>query len=351
MRRKHRLQQPVLVRTGVRRGLSLAVGLVLVAGCGSSDGGASDADLRNPNNGPLAKLLGYDIAPAEQKAKDLQVQQSIVECMKADGWEYQAVDYSAGGNDVYTQEYQEQVADPVAYGEKYGYGVVRGYDLGQDQSNSPTEFVDPNNDYVNSLSPDEQTSYYESLYGDQSGFEVTDDTGTFTPPPLEEQGCQGKAQLEVYGDSPFNDPDMSQRLQEIMDDAQNDPDVKDATDRWATCMSDIDSSYDWKSPDEIYSYLYDKLNTAQGYSNTVTTDGSGGVISEAIPIGGDGPDTTQPEVDEAAIEDLRAEELQIWTDDNSCQEKVDLLQVRRDAEQRIADQILEEFPELAATES
>ena len=61
-------------------------------------------------------------------------------------------------------------------------------------------------------------------------------------------------------------------------------------------------------------------------------------------MGGDGTD--QPEVDEQAIEDLRAEELQIWTDDQTCQDQVDMLQVRRDAEQRAADQILEEFPEL-----
>ena len=105
--------------------------------------------------------MGYDISPADQKAKELQLQQSIVECMKADGWEYSAVDYSAGN--FYDDEYQEQLADPVAYGEKYGYGVVRGYDLGQEQSTQT--FEDPNSDFVNSLSPDEQTQYYESLYG------------------------------------------------------------------------------------------------------------------------------------------------------------------------------------------
>ena len=329
------------LRPAVRRSAGLAVGLLIVAGCGSSDGGgASDEDLRDPSKSPLAQLLGYDISPADQKAKELQLQQSIVECMKADGWEYSAVDYSAGN--FYDDEYQEQLADPVAYGEKYGYGVVRGYDLGQEQSTQT--FEDPNSDFVNSLSPDEQTQYYESLYGDQSGFEATDSGEEFTPPPLEEQGCQGKAQLEVYGDSPFNDPDLSQRLQEIMDDAQNDPQVKDATDAWSACMTKIDESYDWATPDEIYSYLYDKLNTAQGYDEMVTTDGEGGTVVEAVPVGGDGTD--QPEVDEQAIEDLRAEELQIWTDDQTCQDQVDMLQVRRDAEQRAADQILEEFPEL-----
>jgi hypothetical protein len=325
----------------VRRGAGLAVGLLIVAGCGSSDGGASDEDLRDPTKSPLAQLLGYDVSPADQRAKDLQVQQSIVECMKADGWEYQAVDYNVGN--TYADEYEEQVTDPVGYGEKYGYGIVRGYDLGQDQS--AQTFEDPNSDYVNSLNSDEQTQYYESLYGDQSNFEAPDDGEEFTPPPLEEQGCQGKAQLEVYGDSPFNDPDISQRLGEIMDDAQNDPAVKDATDAWAACMTKIDESYEWKSPDEIYSYLYDKLNTAQGYSNTVTTDGDGGVITEAVPVGGDGSGD-QPEVDEQAIEDLRAEELQIWADDQRCQDEVDMLQVRRDAEQRAADQMLEEFPDL-----
>lgn len=327
------------VRPAVRRGAGLAVGLLIVAACGSSEGGASDADLRDPTKGPLAQLLGYDFSPADQKAKELQVQQSIVECMKADGWEYQAVDYSAGNS--YDDEYQEQLADPVAYGEKYGYGVVRGYELGQEQ-NAQT-FEDPNSDFVNSLSPDEQTQYYESLYGDQSAFESTDDDGEYTPPPMEEQGCQGKAQLEVYGDSPFNDPELSDRLNEIMTDAQDDPDVKDATDKWAACMTEIDESYEWKTPDEIWSYLYDKLNTAQGYVVTETTDADGNVFSSSESPSEDG---SMPEVDEQAIEDLRAEELQVWVDDQKCQDEVNMLQVRRDAEQRAADQILAEFPEL-----
>jgi hypothetical protein len=53
-----------------------------------------------------------------------------------------------------------------------------------------------------------------------------------------------------------------------------------------------------------------------------------------------------PEVDQAAIDDLRVEELQIWADDQTCQGKSDLLQVRRDVEQRMVDDLLAEFPEL-----
>ena len=48
---------------------------------------------------PLAQLLGFDTSPAEQRAKDLELQQVMVECMKDEGWEYRAVDYSAQGGD------------------------------------------------------------------------------------------------------------------------------------------------------------------------------------------------------------------------------------------------------------
>ena len=84
---------------------------VLLAACG---GGGSDepaADLDDPTQGPLAKLLGYDISPADQRAKELEVQQALVECMKAEGWEYQPVDHSSMGGG-FSEEYEEQLSDP-----------------------------------------------------------------------------------------------------------------------------------------------------------------------------------------------------------------------------------------------
>lgn len=324
-----------------RRSLALAATLVLsLAACGGGESsGDEGANPNDPRNSPLARLFGYDSSPAEQRAKDLEMQQVMVECMKDEGWEYRAVDYSAQGGD-FMAEFEEQMADPEAYGEKYGYGVVRNYEMQGELG--PTTFEDPNQDYVESLDPDEQTAYYEALYGASSSAEpVTDDT-EFVMPSLEEQGCSGKAQLEVYGDSPMNDPDVQERMNELFEDEQNAPELQDAYDEWASCMADKDPSYEWKTPDEAISSFWNRMNELQGFQ----TEEGDGTATGAVVVGGSTDGSQQPEIDVADLEDLRADEIATWADDWACQQEADIAQVRLDVEQRLVDDLLAEFPEL-----
>jgi hypothetical protein len=324
--------------------------VALLAACGGSgDSAASDADLANPMKGPMAELFGWDMSPADQRAKELEAQQVMVECMKAEGWEYKPVDYSAGSG--FNDEYADMMADPVAYGEKYGYGVVRGFDMQEEMNDSGAPMPeDPNSEYVNSLSMDEQNAYYEALYGAMSEepmIDEVDESGDTAMPAMESTGCNSQAYDEVYGDQ-LNDPDINDRLNQMFEDSQNDPALKAANATWAECMTEIDPSYEWASPDDISTYLYDKFNTAQGYGPM--SDGSEPADTIAMTeesTSGEGvPGFELPEVDQAAIDDLRVEELQIWADDQTCQGKSDLLQVRRDVEQRMVDDLLAEFPEL-----
>ncbi|MFN8021320.1 MAG: hypothetical protein U0Q03_07315 [Acidimicrobiales bacterium] len=324
-----------------RRSLALAATLVLsLAACGGGDSsGDEGTNPDDPRNSPLAQLLGYDSSPAEQRAKDLELQQVMVECMKDEGWEYQAVDWSAQGGD-FMAEYEEQMADPEGYGEKYGYGVVRNYEMQGDLGS--TTFEDPNQDYVNSLDPDEQTAYYEALYGATSSAEpITDDT-EFVMPSLDEQGCSGKAQLEVYGDSPMNDPDMQERLNELFEDEQNAPELQDAYDEWASCMADKDPSYEWTTPEEVVNSFWDRMNELQGFQ----TEEGDGTATGAVVVGGSTDGSERPEIDEADLDDLRADEIATWTDDWACQQEADIAQVRREVEQRLVDDLVAEFPEL-----
>jgi len=332
-----------------RRSLALAATLVLsLAACGGGESsGDEGANPDDPRNSPLARLFGYDSSPAEQRAKDLEMQQVMVECMKDEGWEYRAVDYSAQGGD-FMAEFEEQMADPEAYGEKYGYGVVRNYEMQGELG--PTTFEDPNQDYVESLDPDEQTAYYEALYGASSSAEpVTDDT-EFVMPSLEEQGCSGKAQLEVYGDSPMNDPDVQERMNELFEDAQDAPELQDAYDEWASCMADQDPSYEWTTPEEVVNSFWNRLSELQGFTSSDGDEGGEGgdagvVTAGTIVIDGSGGDE-QPEIDVADLEDLRADEIATWADDWACQQEADIAQVRLDVEQRLVDDLLAEFPEL-----
>jgi hypothetical protein len=320
---------------------------VLLAACG---GGGSDepaADLDDPTQGPLAKLLGYDISPADQRAKELEVQQALVECMKAEGWEYQPVDHSSMGGG-FSEEYEEQISDPGAYGEKYGYGVVRGYELQPDFDGG--DFEDPNADYMNSLTMAEQQEYTAALYGEESFVESdavdSEEATEFVMPSLEEQGCSGTAQLEVYGETPFTDPDMQERLNQLFEDSESDPAITEAYESWAVCMTERDPSYEYSSPGEIVNGFYDRLNTLQGFEPfDAEGDSSGGVIISSGSAS-DGLTDEQPEIDEADLEELRQDELATWADDWACQQEADLAQVRRDVEQRLADDLVAEFPEL-----
>jgi hypothetical protein len=319
-----------------RRSLA-AVAAFALAACGGSDSSGDEGSNPNdPRNSPLAQLFGYDTSPAEQRAQELQVQQSMVECMQDEGWEYQAVDYSAQGGD-FMAEYEEQMADPEAYGEKYGYGVVRSYEM-QGEVGS-TSFVDPNQDYVESLDPDEQSDYYEALYGATSTEQATDDT-EFVMPSLEDQGCSGKAQLEVFGDSPLNDPDVQQRLNELYEDEQNAPELQQAYDDWASCMADADPSYDWPDPDEAMNSFWNRLSDLQGF--TTSTSDDGGVITEVAVDSSDGP----PQIDQADLDELRADELATWRADWACQQQAGISDVRLEVEQRLVDDLVAEFPEL-----
>ena len=108
---------------------------------------------------PLNELWGEPESQAEMRAKQLAQEEAVATCMKAEGWEYTPVDYTAQFND------QPEWIDPSTpgYGEKYGYGIVYGYEVyewpyidedGNYAEDSPMgggSFEDPNMEYVNSL--------------------------------------------------------------------------------------------------------------------------------------------------------------------------------------------------------
>ncbi|MEX0846310.1 MAG: hypothetical protein WD023_00895 [Ilumatobacteraceae bacterium] len=52
----------------------MAMLAVTIAGCGKGSSEPSEADLLDPTKSPLAKLMGYDISPAEQKVEQLAVE-------------------------------------------------------------------------------------------------------------------------------------------------------------------------------------------------------------------------------------------------------------------------------------
>ena len=106
----------------------VVTGALALAACGGGGGGSGDAD--EDGMGPLAELMGWGVTePAEQRRQELEREQAIAECMRAEGWEYEPVDWSAQMPETSEEDMALFDDDPEAFGEKYGYGVARNYEL------------------------------------------------------------------------------------------------------------------------------------------------------------------------------------------------------------------------------
>jgi hypothetical protein len=348
----------------------MAVLVATSVSCGDDSTESAAAD-----NGPLAAILGGNDSPAESRRKELAVQESMAQCMKDAGWEYKPVDFSAQFN-VPGGDEQQQLS-PKEFGEKYFYGTVYYYELyelptlGTDENGVPAtvpgeSFVDPNQDYVNSLSSDEQTKYFADLYGEpqeasviESGDGVVQEAA---PVPIEEQGCSGKAQQEVFGDQPFNNPDFGKRFEELQQQLQNDPRVNDAEIAWSDCMYEINPDYDFGASQDVYQYMQTLMSEAKGQKtlpvDPVTHEPIGDYDSSAgysSTIDANGNEIAYVGVPKAIKSDrlgeLRVIEEDLWKTDQKCQKKVGLADIRKDVEQELADTLLQEFPELQKNES
>ncbi|MFV0306659.1 MAG: hypothetical protein ACK5OX_02820 [Desertimonas sp.] len=368
------------VRRSERRGglgwgrpaAAVVVGLAAWAHGGVAGAGADDDGW----NSPLADLFGYDsMEPAEQRRQQLEVEELTAECMRAEGWEYEPVDWSAmAGSMNDAEDIELQMNDPQAYGERYGYGVMRNYELYEaawlEDPETAMEaeddtFVDPNQEFVESLSEAEREQYYESLYGEMSissEDSVFEDSEIAEPDP-EDMGCSGQAQNEVYGGGAGIDPDVQGRIEEYFETIGDDPRLADARADWLECMGDgVEGYTGWDGgpvddPEDMWSVFETKKNEALGlemrafedeseiadeeyYTSQIYEDGSGVAwLGEPSPI---------PDDEVAAITE---EEIDTWQRDQECQADSDVSGVTRELEQELVDQLLEEFPELASTGS
>lgn len=326
------------------------------------DGSDDDDDGDDDVSSPLAELLGFDFDPVESRRQQLEVEEKTAECMRDLGFEYEPVDYAAQfgtGGDL-------QFEDPEAFGEQYGYGVMYNYELYEVGGGmGGPEFVDPNQDYVSSLSPDEQNAYYAALYGEPTEEpidEPSSSAGTVVAAPApEQQGCSGIANAEVYGQNPADDPEIQQALGDIFTSIQDEPRLAEAIDQWTECMEPAFDEHDIADPpaslEEMYAVIERLKSEAQGLeafpfeseaemndlfeseqvviTSTMNEDGSGiAYIGEPQELSGD------------EIDRLTAIEVELWTADQACQDDLGIARLRIEIEQEAVEQLLQQFPEL-----
>ncbi len=253
---------------------------LVLAACGGS---SSDSDSSgDAPASPLQAFLGIENVDYESEEGQAQLiaeqrvaNEKIVACMAAQGFEYipenpeDYISFDAASPDGIAYDSREWV-------EKYGFGVTTqrwpqealGPDLvGYDDEQVGQEYVDPNAEYVESLSEPEREAFYAALYGDDPGYEWDESLSEEENQEAvdayyldyEPTGCQNEA---------YNSGDqakISQFYQEFGDELnslyeqiQQDPRYVEAQDAVKSCVEDKGLTY--LGDDQIYQLWEDDLN-------------------------------------------------------------------------------------------
>lgn len=238
--------------------MALTASLALALAACSADVGADDADTQDPGvedvdastyePGPLEKMwvdAFGDFSLDDSAAQQARIEQLVAECMAAQGWDYVPVDHAqAGGSAGSVTDGTEPRPGTAEFAAEQGYGITT-WLVEQAEDSSPAQggeaSVDPNADYVESLSESAREAYFEALSGPVPSKEEID-AGTWEYDP-QDAGCQGTAAEQVYsaGSSPWEDERFTGLMEEMSlmyASIAEDPEVAAATTEWAGCMAD-----------------------------------------------------------------------------------------------------------------
>jgi len=250
---------------------------LLVTACSADKDKGSGDDAKKVS---IASLMGApDYENVDYDAQQQQIEEAVAKCMIAEGWEYIPVKYPDSG---FSGEYSDE--DAVAQIEREGLGIT--YYLLNDGSNGDNpddpwaDFVDPNQDYISTLSEAEQIAYQGSLYGTEeeqsaaSTTEIDPETGEEYTSMSGSLGCQGQAYTEVNGNDITQTPEFWDAMQGYYEELQlrveADPRIIKMTDAWSKCMAD--AGYDYENQEAYYEHVYTDL---QDRANAVMGDSYG----------------------------------------------------------------------------
>lgn len=330
------------MKTTTFRALSVlaCAGLVL-AGCAkesSGGGGAEDSPLQEFYGALFGEGQDWDEEEAERQHR--QIEESVAACMAAEGFDYQPVPYQDGSVTYFSDEEDGLEYGTVAYAEKYGYGVTYWQEesFEEQPADDAVEYVDPNEEYVQAMSPGEQEAYYEVLWG---GLEYSEDDydedgmwiGEGEDPSMDwrQQGCYGAASHEVYEEDSglselTGDPawiEIEEQLTALYEQLESDPTIVAARTKWSSCMAD--AGYTYSSQDEAMNALYEELSALWdeqfgGLDEEIDWDDPEAVAAYEAATSG------QP----AGWDDLREREYATAIADAKCAEQTKLLQITSD---------------------
>ena len=279
---------------------------VLLAGCsgsGDDDASGAPAEQTSPLSEYLSAVYGGDLSPDEQERQfaeqQAQTEELVAQCMQDEGFEYSPDTQSGGftsGGDI---EYEPEDRDWVA---QWGYGAVNS--PFNDPAQPTEEYVDPNGDYLATLSESEQAAFNEALYGPGPDEDEISEDGSFDY-DWQTAGCQGAAQHQVSGDDPSQSEEFKplfDAINALYEDTQSSPEMSDLDAEWAACM-DAAGKTGFTTQADAQNSVYDDMNA----------------LYEEMPVSEDG----SGELDPAATDALAEEEVELALVDLDCREETD----------------------------
>ena len=217
--------------------LIAAVALALT-GC-ASGGGSTAAEAPDWEDSPLYKYLEpvYGVMDEDQAIANAQATEELIAaCMAEEGFDYTPVDQSQ--NFSFEDDSEERGTEEWVAAN--GWGMVQTQAEMEAMQAETTEFVDPNQPYVESLSPSEQEAYFATLYGAGPSEEEIADDGSYEY-SWEEAGCQGAAQHEVEGETYWQDEEFAglmESMNSLWEDLEKQPRIVELDAAWSECMAD-----------------------------------------------------------------------------------------------------------------
>jgi outer membrane murein-binding lipoprotein Lpp len=281
-----------------------------LAGC-SSDKAAAKLD---PAASPLSEYMsamnqGYDEETMLAQQNDRE--ELIANCMADEGFDYVPVDNAQYSGMVSADDGEEYGTEKWVA--ENGYGMSQSPEQIAEQQAQSEEFIDPNQDYVMSLSEGEQAAYYEVLYGVQPTEEEMGEDGSYEY-NWQTSGCQGFASHEIDGDQPSQEEHAAlyEAMSAMYETSQASPTLVKLDSEWAACMADAGYATFTKKADAQESIMNEQNALYENQTGT-------------------GPD-------EKVLAEMREKELTLAMADFTCAEEVDYtdasMQVQFDLEEQ-----------------
>ena len=320
---------------------AVAVAVVVLSGCSGGDDAGSGSAGATEQESPLSKyfdaVYGGDLSPEESEAQWAEQQQQqeeiVADCMQEQGFEYRPATYPGGSSYGDGSEWQPDDREWVG---QYGYGAVRS-PFTEESPVPEEEYVDVNADYVSSLSESEQQAYQEALYGPPVPEDQMDGEGSYEY-DWTASGCTGLAQHEVAEEDPSQSEEfrpLFDAINELYEGASSWPGMAELDGEWSACM-DAAGHGGFTAQADAQNTVYEDMNAF--YETT-----------------GDGSEPMPAEPDQAALDALAEEEVELALADLGCREETDYrdraAEISREAEEQfIADHQAELDALLAAAE-